>query len=110
MSTPCPQCGVKVKNVARHIAQRRDHDSNYGTTAEPVRAHDYTDLDVERMDIDFDGTWEHEPDQLNRPTSPSAAREDPQLQHPGEPNEDYDPVDTEFVGAGYSLLISTSNR
>ena len=54
MSTPCPQCGVKVKNVARHIAQRRDHDSNYGTTAEPARAHDYTDLDVERMNIDFD--------------------------------------------------------
>jgi len=51
---------VKVKNVARHIAQRRDHDSNDGTTAEPSRTHDYTDFDVERMDLDFDDTWEHD--------------------------------------------------
>ena len=44
------------------------------------------------------------------PTSPSPAREDSQLRHPGEPNEDDEPVDTEFVGAGYSLLTSTSNK
>jgi len=59
--------------------------------------------------VKFHGGRVHVPHTVD-PTSPSPAREDSQLRHPGEPNEDDEPVDTEFVGAGYSLLTSTSNK
>ena len=60
MPTSCPQCGQKVPNVARHIAQRRDHQKNYEATISS-RQHDYADLSLGRTDVDFDDTWFHQP-------------------------------------------------
>lgn len=112
MRTACPQCGVKVGNVARHIAHSPNHQRNYGTILEPSTPHDYTDFDVERMHLDFDDTWNHYPDQDNMSLqiNPNNASQASLPHSPGKPNDD-GPQDAEFVGAG--LLISQytmSNR